>query len=123
MKARKGASGNWNPFWEPFARLDPDWTEKVIAMAMAPAVSGVLDRKAIELIRVALDAASQYPPGLRRHIRRAFEAGATRAEVIAVLQLATMQGLHSMCVAAPILDEVEAALATPKKRSRRKDSR
>jgi alkylhydroperoxidase/carboxymuconolactone decarboxylase family protein YurZ len=122
MKPRKGASGNWNPFWESFARLDPAWTEKVIAMAMAPAVSGVLEPKTIELIRVALDAAHPYEPGLRRHMRRAFEAGATRAEIIAVLQLATMQGLHSMCVAAPILEEVEATLAT-QKRSRRKDTR
>jgi alkylhydroperoxidase/carboxymuconolactone decarboxylase family protein YurZ len=123
MKPRKGATGNWNPFWEPFARLDPAWTEKVIAMAISPAVSGALDAKTIELIRVALDAACLYEPGVRRHIRRAFEAGATRAEIVAVLQLATMQGLHSMCIAAPILEEVEAARATKKPSRKKKDSR
>jgi alkylhydroperoxidase/carboxymuconolactone decarboxylase family protein YurZ len=121
MKPRKVASGNWNPFWEPFARLDPAWTEKVIAMAMGPAVSGVLDTKMIELIRVALDAVCMYEPGLRRHMRRAFEAGATREQIVAVLQLATMQGLHSMCIAAPILEEVEAAAS--KKSSSRKDKK
>ena len=35
------ASGNWHPSWEPFARLDPEWTEKVIAMAIAPTVAPV----------------------------------------------------------------------------------
>src|SRR6185436_10389189 len=95
---RRAATGNWNPDWESFARFDPVWTDKAVAMAMRPAISGALDAKTIELIRLAL-----YAAGVRRHIRRALEAGATREQIIAVLQLASMQGLHSMCVAAPIL--------------------
>ena len=110
-RPRKPASGNWNPDWEPFAKLDPAWTEKVIAMAIAPAVAGALDAKTIELIGIALDAACthMYAPGVRRHIRRALKAGATKQEITAVLQLATLQGLHSMCLGAPILlEELEA---------------
>lgn len=110
--ARARATGNWNPDWEPFAKLDPAWTEKVIAMAIAPRVAGALDRKTIELIGIALDASCThlYAPGVRRHIQRALKAGATREEITAVLQLATLQGLHSMCVGAPILlDELAAA--------------
>src|SRR6516164_2796418 len=63
---RKRASGNWNPDWEPFAKLDPDWTEKVIAMAIAPAVNGALDAKTMELIGIALDASCthMYAPGV-----------------------------------------------------------
>jgi alkylhydroperoxidase/carboxymuconolactone decarboxylase family protein YurZ len=99
------ASGNWNPDWEPFAKLDPAWTEKAIGLAIAPAASGALDKKTIELIGIALDASVThlYAPGVRRHIQRALKAGATREEIIAVLQIASVQGLHSMCVAAPIL--------------------
>ena len=110
-RTQRLASGNWNPDWEPFAKLDPAWTEKAIGLAIAPAASGVLDKKTIELIGIALDASVThlYAPGIRRHIQRALKAGATREEIIAVLQLACMQGLHSMCVAAPILlSEVEA---------------
>ena len=110
--ARRPASGNWNPDWEPFAKLDPAWTDKVIAMAIAPAVTGALDKKTIELIGIALDASCthMYAPGVRRHIQRALKAGATKEEITAVLQLATLQGLHSMCVAAPILlEELEAS--------------
>ena len=109
---RKRASGNWNPDWEPFAKLDPAWTEKVIAMAIAPMVGGALDPKTLELIGIALDVSCthMYAPGVRRHIQRALKAGATREEITAVLQLASLQGLHSMCLGAPILlDEVEAS--------------
>jgi len=111
IPARKRASGNWNPDWEPFAKLDPAWTEKVLALAIAPAVGGALDAKTIELIGIALDASCthMYAPGVRRHIQRALKAGATKEEIIAVLQLAALQGVHSMCLGAPILlEELEA---------------
>jgi alkylhydroperoxidase/carboxymuconolactone decarboxylase family protein YurZ len=106
LEARR-ASGNWNPDWEPFARLDPAWTEKVIAMAISPAVAGVLDAKTRELIGIALDVVctSMYAPGVRRHIQRALKAGASKEEITAVLQLASLQGLHSICLGAPILEE------------------
>ena len=80
-------------------------------MAIAPAVAGALDAKTIELIGIALDASCthMYAPGVRRHIQRALKAGATKAEITAVLQLATLQGLHSMCLGAPILlEELDA---------------
>jgi alkylhydroperoxidase/carboxymuconolactone decarboxylase family protein YurZ len=110
-RTKRLASGNWNPDWEPFAKLDPAWTEKAIGLAISPAVAGALDKKTIELIGIALDASCThlYAPGVRRHIQRALKAGATREEITAVLQLACMQGLHSMCVGAPILlSELEA---------------
>ena len=112
VRERKPVTGNWNPDWEPFAKLDPAWTDKVIAMAMAPAAAGVLDPKTIELIGIALDVSctNMYAPGVRRHIRRALKAGATREEITTVLQLACMQGIHSMCLGAPILlEELEAS--------------
>jgi len=111
LRDRKHATGNWNPDWEPFAKLDPAWTEKVIAVTIAPAVSGALDPKTIELIGIALDAActSMYAPGVRRHIQRALKLGATKEEITAVLQLASQQGLRSMCLGAPILlEELDA---------------
>ena len=110
-RTRRLASGNWNPDWEPFAQLDPAWTEKAIAFAITPAVSGALDKKTIELIGIALDASCThlYAPGVRRHIQRALEAGATGQEITAVLQIASMQGLHSMCLGGPILlEELDA---------------
>ena len=80
-------------------------------MAIAPAVSGALDTRTVELIRIALDASCAHlnAPGVRRHIRRALQAGATKAEITAVLQIASLQGLESVRVGAPILlEELQA---------------
>ena len=110
-KPARNATGNWNPDWEPFATLDPAWTEKVIAMAIAPAVSGALDAKTRALIGIALDASCThlYAPGVRRHIQRALKAGATKEEITAVLQCVSVLGIHSMSLGAPILlDELDA---------------
>ncbi|MGU7773933.1 carboxymuconolactone decarboxylase family protein [Burkholderia sp. MR1-5-21] len=106
------ASGNWNPNWDPFAELDPDWTEKFMAMGAAPMISGVLDPKTIEFIAIAVDASCthMYAPGVRRHIRKALELGATRQEIAAILQCVSVLGIHSMSLAAPILLEEAAAL-------------
>jgi alkylhydroperoxidase/carboxymuconolactone decarboxylase family protein YurZ len=109
---RARASGNWNPDWEPFAKLDPAWTEKVVGLAIAPAVSGALDPKTVEFLGIALNAAYTQvnAPALRRHVRRALALGATRQEITAVLQCASLLGFRSLCFGAPILlEELEAA--------------
>ncbi|HSV82876.1 MAG TPA: carboxymuconolactone decarboxylase family protein [Ramlibacter sp.] len=105
------ANGNWNPHWEPFAALDPEWTEKFLAMGITPMVSGVLDAKTVEFIAIAVDASCthMYAPGVRRHVRAALELGATKEEITAVLQCVSVLGIHTMSLAAPILiDELKA---------------
>ncbi len=51
-------------------------------------LSGVLPRKTVELISLAMNAActNLNPDGTRRHIRAALEAGATRDEILFVLK-------------------------------------
>jgi alkylhydroperoxidase/carboxymuconolactone decarboxylase family protein YurZ len=106
-------SGNWNPNWEPFATLDPEWTEKFMSMAIAPIVAGVLDAKTVEFLSIAVDASCthMYGPGVRRHIRKALELGATKEEINAVLQCVSVLGIHTMSLGAPILLEEIAAHA------------
>lgn len=108
-------TGNWNPNWEPFYELDPPWTEKFMDMGLAPMLSGVLDAKTIEFIAIAVDASCthMYAPGVRRHIRKALELGASKEEITAVLQLTSVLGIHTMSLGAPILQE---ELATAKRR-------
>ena len=103
--------GEWNPNWEPFYELDPVWTEKFMSMALAPTISGVLDAKTIEFLAIAVDASCthMYGPGVRRHIRRALELGATKEEITAVLQCVSVLGIHTMSLGAPILQEELAA--------------
>lgn len=110
------ATDNWNPNWEPFYQLDPAWTEKFMEMGLSPMLSGVLDAKTIEFIAIAVDASCthMYAPGVRRHIRKALELGASKEEITAVLQLTSVLGIHTMSLGAPILQE---ELASAKQRS------
>lgn len=107
------AAGAWNPNWEPFYQLDPEWTEAFMRMGLKPLLSGVLDAKTVEFIAIAIDASCthMYAPGVRRHIRKALELGATKEEIAAVLQLTSVLGIHTMSLAAPILHEELAARA------------
>ncbi len=105
------ANGNWNSAWDQFAALDPVWTERFMKMATTPIAKGVLDPKVYEFLAIAVDASCThlYAPGVRRHIRKAFELGATKEEILAVLQCVSVLGIHSMSLGVPILVEELAA--------------
>lgn len=95
---------------------EPAWAQACERMAAQPLRSGALPRKLAELIGVALNAACTNldPEGTRRHIRGALEAGATQAEVLMVLRMASLLAIHSCSVGAPILlEEAKAAGARP----------
>ena len=91
---------------------DPAWAETCARMATNPWRGGVLPRKLVELIGVALNAACTNldAQGTRRHIRAALDAGATRAEVLMVLEMASLLAIHSCSLGAPmLLEEAKAA--------------
>lgn len=106
------ATGNWNPAWDALAEIDPAWTEKFMAMGMHPVLAGVLEPKVLEFLAIAVDTSCthMYAPGTRRHIRKALELGATRAEIAAVLQAVSVLGIHSASLGMPMLLEELAAL-------------
>ena len=108
---RLRAAGEWNPNWQPFYELDPAWTESFMAMGLQPMLRGALDAKTIEFIAIAIDASCthMYAPGVRRHIRKALDLGATPDEITAVLQLTSVLGIHTMSLGAPILQQELAA--------------
>ena len=87
---------------------EPSWT-----MGIKPMLAGVLDPKTVEFIAIAVDASCthMYAPGVRRHIRKALDLGATQEEIAAVLQLISVLGIHTMSLGAPILQEELAARA------------
>jgi alkylhydroperoxidase/carboxymuconolactone decarboxylase family protein YurZ len=92
------ASGSWNPLWDQIYDLDPDWIEQFLSTTAVAIRKGHLDRKTLELISVAVDAACthMYAPGVRRHIRAALEHGASKDKVLEVLELVTVLGIHSL---------------------------
>jgi alkylhydroperoxidase/carboxymuconolactone decarboxylase family protein YurZ len=104
--------GAWSPALDKFAEWDPDWTERCARMTNNPWTTGVLPVKWIELICTALNAVCTHrnEPGVRRHVRAALRAGATRDEILETFKGVSVLGIHSVAVALPILFE-EAAEA------------
>jgi alkylhydroperoxidase/carboxymuconolactone decarboxylase family protein YurZ len=99
---------------------EPAWAEAASNMAANPWRSGVLPRKTVELIGVALSTACTNldAAGARRHIRAALAAGASRDEILMVLKMASMLSIHSCSLGAPILlEEAKAVGAEGRPRS------
>jgi alkylhydroperoxidase/carboxymuconolactone decarboxylase family protein YurZ len=121
-KARKSdqPTGPWEPSLAKLREWDPAWVEECFNMTMNPWTNGILPLKEIELICIAVNAActNLNQDGTRRHIRAALAAGATREEILTVLKMAVLLGIHSCSLGAPILlEEAKAAgaEARPKK--------
>lgn len=99
--------GYWNPFWDGLLQLDPTFFEAYLNFSSVPWRSGVLEPKIKELIYIAVDAATThlYEPGLRQHIRNAIGYGATKEEIMEVLELVSVLGIHACTMGVPILLE------------------
>lgn len=110
--------GYWNEFWDGLLTLDPEFFESYLDFSAVPWRHGTLEPKIKELIYVAIDASTThlYEPGLRQHIRNAIKYGATRQEVMEVLELVSVLGIHACTLGVPILleefDQAEAAQAS-----------
>jgi alkylhydroperoxidase/carboxymuconolactone decarboxylase family protein YurZ len=114
--------GPWDPALEKLREWDPKWAETCEKMTTNPWTGGVLPRKTVELISIALNAActNLNPDGTRRHIRAALDAGATRDEILMVLKMASVLSIHSCSLGAPILlEEGKAAAVKPAPRKTR----
>jgi len=107
------AAGRWDPAWDAFFYLDPEWTEEVVATALGFQESGVIPPKLVGLLSVAYYASRGhlYPAETRRHIKAAMRAGARPEEIIEVLKLGFVQSVQASNFVVPILDE-ELANAT-----------
>jgi alkylhydroperoxidase/carboxymuconolactone decarboxylase family protein YurZ len=112
MPTEPTATGPWDDALNQLREWDPKWADACVKMSTNPWTSGVLPRKLVELIGVAINAActNLNPDGTRRHIRAALDAGATRDEILFVLKCASVMAIHSCSLGAPILLE-EAKVA------------
>jgi len=96
---------------------DTDFFEAYMNFSGHPWRKGVLPPKVKELIYIAVDASVThlYEPGLKLHMRKAMEQGATPEEILEVLELISVLGIHSCTVGVPALAEVVAARQAEKK--------
>jgi len=93
------------PSQEGLLQLSPDFFEAYLRFSSIPWTSGTLPRKVKEFIYIAVDAATThlYESGVRTHVRRALEEGATSDEILEVLQITSLLGMHTLAVGVPIL--------------------
>jgi alkylhydroperoxidase/carboxymuconolactone decarboxylase family protein YurZ len=102
----------WGSSLDKLKEWDPQGAELLLRVGTSPWNSGVLPRKEVELISLALHSACTNldEAGTRRHIRAALDVGATRDEVLLVLQCGAGLAVHSCSLGAPILlEEMKAA--------------
>ncbi len=122
-EARRG----FQPYWLRFmADVDLDYLEAYERIYELAAVRrGRLPAKFRELIVVAAVAIGHYGPGIKDHVRRALRLGATKEEIVEVLQSASFHTgaltlVHGLIALIDVLKEDGAIAKRPRTRRRRR---
>lgn len=99
--------GYWHEFWDEMLELDPELLAAYTEFSSVPWRTGTLEPKVKELVYIAFDTAAThlYTKGLKAHIRNAIGYGATAQEILEVMEIASVLGIHAVTTAAPILAE------------------
>jgi len=99
--------GFWSEQRDVLAQCMPGYFSALSALSVEPWNSGSLSPRERELIYIAIDSSvtHMYAAGLRLHIRRALEAGASRDEILEVFQLVAVTGLEGYILGAQTLYE------------------
>lgn len=99
--------GYWHEFWDEMLELDPELLAAYTEFSSVPWRTGTLEPKVKELVYIAFDTSAThlYTKGLKAHIRNAIGHGATAQEILEVMEIASVLGIHGVTTAAPILAE------------------
>src|SRR5271156_475329 len=106
------SAGPWGSSLDKLKEWDPKGAELLLRVGSNPWNSGILPRKEVELISLALHCSCTNldETATRRHIRGALDAGASRDEILLVLKCGSGLAVHSCSLGAPILlEEMKAA--------------
>jgi alkylhydroperoxidase/carboxymuconolactone decarboxylase family protein YurZ len=103
--------GYWVPFNDGLLAHAPDFLTAYFDYAGYPARTGPLAARTRELIYVAIDSSTthMFVQGLEIHVKAAYAAGCSTADLMGVMQLATAQGLDSLGSGLSIVVEELAA--------------
>jgi alkylhydroperoxidase/carboxymuconolactone decarboxylase family protein YurZ len=104
--------GYWHSFWDEMLELDPEIFDAYTEFSSVPWRSGTLEPKVKEFVYIAFDTAAThlYVKGLKLHIENAIGYGATAQEILEIMEIASVIGIHAATSAVPILlEEAEAA--------------
>lgn len=99
--------GYWSKVLEQLLRLDETFFEVYMNFISVPDRKKVLEPKVQELISIAINASTThlYEPRLRFHMKQALKNGATKEEIMEVLELTSVLGMHTCALGIPVLFE------------------
>jgi alkylhydroperoxidase/carboxymuconolactone decarboxylase family protein YurZ len=102
------ARGTWGPPWDTVLAIDPEFVAGYLHLYQVPWKKNHLSPKFKELCYLSVSAAAThlYHPGIQAHLKAALDLGATPAEILEVLELASTLGIHTMNIGVPLLVEV-----------------
>ncbi|HEY4373369.1 MAG TPA: carboxymuconolactone decarboxylase family protein [Burkholderiales bacterium] len=100
--------GDWNDGLDSLLRLNSAFFRAYVDFSAVPWKKNHLDDKVKAFVAITACTACTYlyAPGVEHHVRAALRAGATREELVEVLQLASTVGIHASNVGVPVLLEV-----------------
>jgi alkylhydroperoxidase/carboxymuconolactone decarboxylase family protein YurZ len=100
-------NGCWNDVWDELLRLDEDFFEVYSNFISVPWKTGFLEPKIKELINIAISSSPTHlsAPATRIHIQNALRLGATREEILEVLKVVSILGMHTCAVGVPLMAE------------------
>jgi alkylhydroperoxidase/carboxymuconolactone decarboxylase family protein YurZ len=104
--------GYWHDFWNEMLELDPEMFAAYTEFSTVPWRTGTLSPAEKELIYISYDIAAThlYVPGTKLHIRNALNHGATVGQILEVMEISSVLGIHAVTVGVPIMvEELEAA--------------
>jgi alkylhydroperoxidase/carboxymuconolactone decarboxylase family protein YurZ len=104
--------GYWNELWENVLKLSPQFFEAYSNLSSVPWLTGTLEPKTRELIYLAVSAAPThlFAPSIESHIANALELGVTVGQIMEVLEMVSVLGIHTFTVGMPVLmEELELA--------------
>lgn len=99
--------GYWPAEWDDMVAEDPRHFRYLLTLLQHPWEDGALDAKTRELVSLAVTVTSTqvYSAGARVHLKGALHHGASRAEVMAAIQTASVVGIHTATESATLLIE------------------
>ncbi|KAI3335822.1 AhpD-like protein [Ustulina deusta] len=94
--------------WESLLKVDPAFFSASVSLASVPRRKSHLPRKEQALISLAVDCAAThlYAPGIREHVTSAVKEGASKDEILEVIELSSTLGIHACNIGVPLLVEV-----------------
>lgn len=97
--------GYWHDFWNEMLELDPEMFEAYTRFSTSPWKTGPLTPAEKELIYISYDIAAThlYVPGTKLHIRNALNHGASPEQILEVMEISSLIGVHGVIAAVPML--------------------